>query len=194
LEGEAQNVRSLGLAAVHPLLDCPRLADPADDRDRIRQWSHDLALVFDGLRERETVFRAFEAFDAYLSDIIAARRLQPGDDLLSHLIGAENQGDRLTRAEMIAMCVLLLVAGHETTTNLIGNGVLALLRHPAVAQVAVIGLPHDVHGEEVCAVIVRAHGAGNVAEAVAITRANRRYARELLQRWWDARSLSAPAP
>jgi cytochrome P450 len=106
------------------------LGVPVDDHDRIRQWSRDLALVFDGLREPGVVYRAFEAFDAYLTGIIAARRLQPGDDLLSQFIGAEEQGDRLTREEMIAMCVLLLVAGHETTTHLIGNGVLALLRHP----------------------------------------------------------------
>ncbi|HVC34095.1 MAG TPA: cytochrome P450, partial [Chloroflexota bacterium] len=105
------------------------LGVPVEDRDRIRQWSHDLALTFDGLRDPGIVFRAFETFDAYLSGIIATRRVQPDNDLLSQFIVAEEQGDRLTREEMIAMCVLLLVAGHETTTNLIGNGVLALLRH-----------------------------------------------------------------
>jgi hypothetical protein len=67
---------------------------------------------------------------AFLQHLIAAKRQQPDDDLLSALIAAEEQGERLSEAELIAMCILLLAAGHETTVHLIGNGMLALLRHP----------------------------------------------------------------
>jgi cytochrome P450 len=62
--------------------------------------------------------------------IIAQRRAEPHDDLISALIKAQEEGDRLSDAELLANCVLLLNAGHETTTNLIGNGTLTLLRHP----------------------------------------------------------------
>jgi pimeloyl-[acyl-carrier protein] synthase len=63
--------------------------------------------------------------------LAAERRRRPGDDLLSGLVEAEEAGDRLSEQELLATCVLLYVAGHETTVNLIGNGVLALLRHRA---------------------------------------------------------------
>ncbi len=66
----------------------------------------------------------------YFRDAIARRRREPGNDLISGLIAAEDQGTVLSEDEMLATCILLLVAGHETTTNLIGNGLLALLRTP----------------------------------------------------------------
>src|SRR5262249_58569079 len=66
----------------------------------------------------------------YFRELIAARRDAPRADLLSALIAAEEAGDKLTEDELLATCILLLVAGHETTVNLIGNGTLALLRHP----------------------------------------------------------------
>jgi cytochrome P450 len=69
-------------------------------------------------------------FAAYFHDLIAERRARPAPDLLSDLIAAEDAGDRLTEDELIATCVLLLVAGHETTVGLISNAVVALLRHP----------------------------------------------------------------
>jgi pimeloyl-[acyl-carrier protein] synthase len=74
--------------------------------------------------------RAIKELNAYFSDIIEQRRQQPQDDLLSALILAEEEGDSLTVEEIYATCELLLIAGHETTTNLIGNGMLALLRNP----------------------------------------------------------------
>jgi cytochrome P450 len=67
----------------------------------------------------------------YFEDMIQARRTEPHDDLLSALITAEEDGSRLDDAELIAMCVLLLFAGHETTTRLIGNGILALVDWPS---------------------------------------------------------------
>ncbi len=66
----------------------------------------------------------------YLIEIIEARRARPGDDLLSALLAVEDDGDTLSPEELISFVVLLYVAGHETTVNLIGNGTLALLRHP----------------------------------------------------------------
>src|SRR5262249_26693064 len=67
----------------------------------------------------------------YFSDLIPKRRQTPGDDLLSLLIAAEEQGDRLSEGELLITCLLLFVAGHETAVNLIGNGLLPLLNHPA---------------------------------------------------------------
>jgi cytochrome P450 len=69
-----------------------------------------------------------------LSSLIEARRTAPQDDLLSALVAAEEAGDRLIENELYATCRLLLIAGHETTVNLIGNGVLALLRHDEQRQ------------------------------------------------------------
>ena len=70
------------------------------------------------------------ALQAYFRDIIARRRAEPRDDLISGLLKAQEEGDRLSDRELLANCVLLLIAGHETTTNLICNGTYALLRHP----------------------------------------------------------------
>jgi cytochrome P450 len=69
-------------------------------------------------------------FADYFRELVAQRRTQPGDDLLTELIRAEDEGSRLTEAELLATSILLLVAGHETTVGLISNAVLALLRHP----------------------------------------------------------------
>jgi cytochrome P450 len=81
--------------------------------------------------ERAIVTRsARDEFAAYFRELIAARRAAPAGDLLSELIRAEDEGQRLTEDELIATCILLLVAGHETTVGLISNAVLALLRHP----------------------------------------------------------------
>jgi cytochrome P450 len=66
----------------------------------------------------------------YFRGLVAERRASPRGDLLSALIAAEEAGDKLSEDELLATCILLLIAGHETTVNLIGNGTLALLRHP----------------------------------------------------------------
>jgi cytochrome P450 len=65
----------------------------------------------------------------YFTDIVASRRTSPGEDLISALIAVEEDGDALSGDELLIMCNLLLIAGHETTVNLIGNGLYALLRH-----------------------------------------------------------------
>jgi cytochrome P450 PksS len=70
------------------------------------------------------------AFLRYIRRLIRAKREAPGDDLLTELVRAEEAGDAMSEDELVAMAFLLLVAGHETTVNLIGNGVLALLEHP----------------------------------------------------------------
>jgi cytochrome P450 len=75
--------------------------------------------------------RAILAFEDYTSRMIVERRARPGDDLVSELIAVEEGGARLTKDELVAMVVQMLYAGHETTRNLIGNGMFALLQHPA---------------------------------------------------------------
>ncbi len=113
------------------------LGVPAADRDRFRQWSLDVARSLDAIAlpvgpeviERGNAAR--RALADYFRGLIAERRQRPQADLLTGLIAAEEQGDTLSQPELLATCVLLLVAGHETTVNLIGNGMLALLRHPA---------------------------------------------------------------
>jgi cytochrome P450 len=109
------------------------LGVPAEDRVKFQDWSAVIAasldpLVDDDLMERVVVAR--EALHAYLRAIIAERRRAPRADLISGLVAAEERGDVLTEPELVSMCTLLLIAGHETTVNLIGNGTLALLRNP----------------------------------------------------------------
>lgn len=113
------------------------LGVPPEDRNRFKRWSDDFAdfLGTDGGDwERSRLFLPgiYHLMD-YLHGVVERTRSGPGDDLLSALIAAEEQGDKLTEEELIANCLLLLVAGHETTTNLIGNGLLALLSHPEQA-------------------------------------------------------------
>jgi cytochrome P450 len=113
---------------------CELLGVPAQDRDQFRQWSN--AIVSD--ENEPGGFRAAgAAMFHYFTGLIAAKRTEltegtgPADDMVSALIGARDSGDSLDEREMIAMLFLLLVAGHETTTNLIASGTLALLTNPA---------------------------------------------------------------
>ena len=106
---------------------------PTDRADELRDWSQALTAsleptaTIDDLDAAET---AVLALVPYLIEVIEARRANPGDDLLSALLAVEDDGDTLSYEELISFVVLLYVAGHETTVNLIGNGVLALLHHP----------------------------------------------------------------
>ena len=109
------------------------LGVPPEDRAQFKTWSVQRARLLEPTvspREREIAQIASSGFDAYFRKIIAARRTEPRDDILSALVQAEDQGNRLTEREMLNMLRLLLIAGNETTTNLVGNGMLALLRHP----------------------------------------------------------------
>jgi cytochrome P450 len=106
------------------------LGVPAADRNKFREWS-DIAVSGDMTQEYvERMLPAMEAFVGYLRVMFEEKRENPGENLFSKLVGAEEAGDTLTEDELLAMAFLLLVAGHETTVNLIGNGILALLTHP----------------------------------------------------------------
>jgi cytochrome P450 len=109
------------------------LGVPGTDRDRLKAWSDDFAAFIGGPTSHDGVGRADRAIQeltAYFGDVVARSRRTPGDNLISGLVAVEERGDSLTADELLATCVILLVGGHETTTNLIGNGLLALLRHP----------------------------------------------------------------
>lgn len=112
-----------------PITVICELLGVGSDRERFRPWSAAIgkALDYDMPDVMREASRAAEEMTEYFMPIIDERRRRPGDDLLSALIAAEEDGDRLTRDEVIANLVLLLFAGHETTVNLIGNGVLALM-------------------------------------------------------------------
>jgi pimeloyl-[acyl-carrier protein] synthase len=111
------------------------LGVPAEDWPRFRGWSRALVASLDPLAGRDerslaAMLSAREALGGYLSGVVAARREEPADDLISALLAVQESGEGLSHGELVVMSNLLLVAGHETTVNLLGNGVLALLRHP----------------------------------------------------------------
>jgi cytochrome P450 len=116
---------------------CEMLGVPVEDRDRFKEWGLDIARGLDAIMlppDSEVTRRSVasrSALSGYFRELIARRRASPRGDMLSALIAAEDAGDKLSEEELLATCILLLVAGHETTVNLIGNGTLALLRHPA---------------------------------------------------------------
>jgi cytochrome P450 len=104
------------------------------DRSQLREWSGAVVKQFDPILTREEQLAAINAIDNiidYTNEVIAWKRSNPSDDLLSALIAAEDEGDRLSEDELVEQVMLLYVAGHETTVNLIGNGTLALLRNRA---------------------------------------------------------------
>jgi cytochrome P450 len=116
---------------------CEMLGVPVADHERFKGWGLDIARGLDAIMlppDSEVARRSMagrHALAGYFRELIAERRAAPREDMLSALIAAEEAGDKLNEDELLATCLLLLVAGHETTVNLIGNGSLALLRHPA---------------------------------------------------------------
>ena len=111
---------------------------PAEDREMFKRWSDEavasLGLVFLGGQDPERLARRLRLFDSmreYFIPLAEERRRQPREDLLTGLVQAEHEGSKLDFEEMLSMLVLLLVAGNETTTTLIGNATLELLAHPA---------------------------------------------------------------
>jgi cytochrome P450 PksS len=106
------------------------LGVPAADRHRFHGWSNALVTAAESTWALWKAVPSAWALIRYIRRIIRARRAEPRDDLVSDLVRVEEAGDRLSEDELMAMAFLLLVAGHETTVNLIGNGTLALLQHP----------------------------------------------------------------
>jgi cytochrome P450 len=109
------------------------LGVPLEDRDQLKPWSREMARTIDPVISEETMQSAAMSamqFANYLNELIDDRRRHPGDDLLSALIAAEEEGEKLSHEELVVNTILLFIAGHETTQNLIGNGLLALLRNP----------------------------------------------------------------
>jgi len=109
---------------------CHLLGVPAEDQASFRVWGHDVATTLEPqlAPSAETRSRASElALTAYLQDLVRKRRADPDDSLLSALVAVEEEGDRLSPGELVSTALLLLIAGFETTVNLIGNGTVALL-------------------------------------------------------------------
>jgi cytochrome P450 len=113
------------------------LGVPPGDRERLKAWSDELAtFVGSALATPDKYARAARSvaeMHEYFGRLVARRRAAPADDLVTALVAGEG-GEALGEDELVANCVMLLFAGHETTTNLIGNGALALLRHPGEAR------------------------------------------------------------
>ncbi|HWI61001.1 MAG TPA: cytochrome P450 [Symbiobacteriaceae bacterium] len=109
------------------------LGVPAEDRADFKRWSNAEAELFNAVLSAETpehLVKADLELEAYLKAAIDERRSKPREDLITDLINAEVDGEKLNEGDLIQFCKLLLVAGNETTTNLIGNAVLTLLEHP----------------------------------------------------------------
>lgn len=112
------------------------LGVPPEDRDQLKVWSTAIANTTNVLNTEEALAAARQAtveLIAYMDEIVAQRRAAPGADIMTALVQAEEGGERLSHDELLAFSILLLLAGHETTTNLIGNGLLALTEHPDAA-------------------------------------------------------------
>ena len=112
------------------------LGFPPEDREQVKLWTTDVALPFFlalGMDARQKWARAEQAakeFGAYARGLLQERKKQPRDDLLSAMVQAEHRGEFLNEDEVVANAVLLMIAGHETTSNLLANGLLAFIRHP----------------------------------------------------------------
>ena len=113
------------------------LGVPYADQPRFTRWARDQVLIYDraGMtQDRVGIMRQGQRsmleMKAYLAEVIAARRQEPRDDLITELVQAEKDGDRLSPDELFGMCVALLVGGNNSTAHLIGNAILTLIRHP----------------------------------------------------------------
>jgi cytochrome P450 len=106
---------------------------PPEDREKVKEWSDETSRVFfiraDEPDRRERSQRGLQHLLEYFEPLVHERRLHPRDDLISALVQAEERGDLLSHEEVLATCTVLIFAGHETTTNLLANGVVALMEH-----------------------------------------------------------------
>jgi cytochrome P450 len=130
--GEADVISDLAFPLPFTVIS-EMLGMPDGNRDEVRGWSHTLTKTLDPILSPEEVQAALAAADnmqAHVQDVLAWKRDHPADDLLTGLLAAEDEGDRLSEIELLDQVLLLYVAGHETTVNLIGNATLALLGHP----------------------------------------------------------------
>ena len=121
----SQFAQSLPVIIIARLLGVPE--NRADD---LLQWSHDIVGMYQAGRSHDTEVRAARAateFSTFIREYIDYRRSRPADDLITHLIAAEEDGERLSTDELVSTCVLLLNAGHEATVHSLGNGIFALL-------------------------------------------------------------------
>jgi cytochrome P450 len=114
------------------------LGVPPEDRLMFKRWADEFVpFITAGRLTLETAEKAqhgIASLREYVLGIVARRRQHPAGDLMTALISAESDGDRLSEEEMLSMCITMLIGGHETTTNLIANGMLAILRHPDQRQ------------------------------------------------------------
>ena len=111
---------------------CELMGVPVEDRHQFSGWSSDASRLLDGDIDEETAFKGIMAaasFLNYFNGLFELRRAEPRDDLVSGLLAVEEAGDRLSEEELRSIVLLLFIAGHETTMNLIGNGLFALLSH-----------------------------------------------------------------
>ena len=109
------------------------LGIPVEDRYQLKQWSYWLGYIFDPMKASDVsqqLTQSIVEFREYLTGLIAKRRQKPENDLITALIQARDEQDKLSEEELLVTCMLLFASGEETTVNLIGNGVLSLLRHP----------------------------------------------------------------
>jgi cytochrome P450 len=131
--GEMDVIRDLALPVPSTVI-CEMMGVPIEDRDRFTVWTaratHGLASQFLSPEALAETQAAGMSLAAYFQDLIAAGRGRLTNDVLSALIRAEEEGDRLAPAELVSQAIGLLIAGFETTIGLIGNGVRALIRHP----------------------------------------------------------------
>lgn len=112
---------------------CDMLGIPENDREQTRVWSENLLKPINE-EERDAIGQGIGEFITYLRELFVSKRAAPTDDLISQLLVAEVEGDKLTEDEVVAMVFILFVAGHVTTVNLIANGVFALLTNPEQAR------------------------------------------------------------
>ena len=133
VEGEVDLIEDFAYP-IPAIVIAEMLGVPPSDRELFKRWSDDIsALVFGGLEDPGRYERAASGMlelVTYLNTLIDRYASEPEDNLISALVQAQEHGDSLTPAEVVATCTLLLFGGHETTTNLIGNGLLALMQHP----------------------------------------------------------------
>lgn len=138
---QAAGQMDLMRALAHPLpimVICEMLGLPAEERQRFKEWSDDLFAILGTVRRGTGLMgqaaHSLTDLTEYVTRLSRERRLEPRLDLLSALLGAVEEGEHLSEEELVANVSILMSAGHETTSNMIGNGVLALLQHPEQAQ------------------------------------------------------------